>query len=180
VSFEPVAEMAARLREAAADDPDWLVMQNALGEAEGVAEIHAMQGAMSSLLPASEFGRRWSPKLRRTHPEQITIRRLDAVFDEAVAGIDRPRVYLKLDTQGFDLRAFAGAGSRIEDVLGMQSEVACVPIYDDMPRLTEQIRVYEDAGFELTGMFPVNVEGSSLRVIEFDAVMVRPDARKAR
>jgi hypothetical protein len=36
--------------------------------------------------------------------------------------------------------------------------------------------VYERAGFEITGMFPVARDRVSLRVIEFDAVMVRPAA----
>jgi hypothetical protein len=45
-----------------------------------------------------------------------------------------------------------------------------------MPRLPEQIAVYENAGFEITGMFPVTRDPDSLRVIEFDVVMVRPGA----
>jgi hypothetical protein len=97
------------------------------------------------------------------------------VYDELVAGLDDPRVYLKLDTQGYDLEAFAGAGDRIKQVVGMQSEVSSVPIYDGMPRLTEQIAVYEDAGFELTGMFPVITDAATMRIIEFDAVMVRAE-----
>jgi hypothetical protein len=58
----------------------------------------------------------------------------------------------------------------------MQSEVACVPIYDGMPRLPDQIAAYESAGFEITGMFPVTRHRASMRVIEFDVTMVRTDA----
>lgn len=176
VSFEPVEEMFEKLSAAAADDPNWHVHQMALGDEDGTVEINAMHGAMSSLLPASDFGKEWSHRLQDMHPETITIRRLDAMYDEAVVGLDDPRVYLKMDTQGYDLQAFAGAGDRVKDLVGMQSEVSCVPIYDGMPRWIEQLSVYEEAGFEITGMFPVNIDRKSLRVIEFDAVLIRVEA----
>lgn len=176
VSFEPVAGLAAQLREAAQGDPDWSVVQCALGEADEETEINVRPGAMSSLLPSSDFGKSWSKRLRKTERETIRVRRLDGLFEEAVAGIEEPRVFLKLDTQGFDLQAFAGAGECIKQIAGLQSEVSCVPIYDDMPRLPEQIAAYEAAGFEITGMFPVTRHAPTLRVIEFDVLMVRAEA----
>jgi FkbM family methyltransferase len=175
VSFEPVAALADQLREAANGDPDWSVVQCALGEADDETEINVRPGAMSSLLPSSDFGKNWSKRLRQTERETIQVRRLDGLFEDAVAGLEEPRVFLKLDTQGFDLQAFAGAGERIKQIAGMQSEVSCVPIYDDMPRLPEQIAAYEAAGFEITGMFPVTRHAPTLRVIEFDVMMVRAE-----
>lgn len=179
VSFEPLPHLVAQLRQAAAGDPDWHVVECALGDAEGKAEMNVVagRGPTSSLLDASEFGKSWSPGLQGVRQEQVEIRRLDNLFDEAVAGIGSPRTFLKMDTQGYDLKAFAGAGERLDDILGMQSEVACVPLYEDMARWPEQISAYEAAGFEITGMFPVTRDRKALRVIEFDAVMVRPGAR---
>jgi FkbM family methyltransferase len=179
VSFEPLPHTAERLREAAHGDPDWHVVECALGDAEGTADMNVAdgRGATSSLLSPSEFGKSWSSRLEGVRREQVRIRRLEDVFDEAVAGLDSPRVYLKLDTQGYDLQAFSGAGERIRDVLAMQSEVSNVPIYEGMPRLPEQISVYEAAGFQATEMFPVTRDRESLRAIEFDVVMVRPEAR---
>ena len=91
-------------------------------------------------------------------------------------GVDSPRTYLKLDTQGYDLQAFAGAGDRVKELVGMQSEVSQVPLYDGMPHMTEQLATYEAAGFGLTGMFPVILDRPTMRVIEFDAIMVRDTA----
>ena len=145
-------------------------------DADEAAAINVRPGAMSSLRPSSEFGKDWHERLREAEVQKISVRRLDGLFDEAVDGIVNPRVYLKLDTQGYDLQAVAGAGDRLPEIAGMQSEVACVPIYDGMPRLPDQIAAYESAGFEITGMFPVTRHRASLRVIEFDVTMVRPDA----
>ena len=180
VSFEPVAALSATLREKAASDHRWQVHGHALGEEEGEADINVVPGTMSSLLRASEFGREWSQRLRTSRTETIRIRRLQDVIDDATAGVKDPRVYLKMDTQGFDLATFRGGGDRVTELLGLQSEVSCVPIYDDMPRFAEQITEYERAGFEITGMFPVSRDRSTLRVIEFDVVMVGPRALQER
>jgi FkbM family methyltransferase len=178
VSFEPVPHIAEDLEAAAADDPDWHVMRYALGEADEETEIHvgAGKGVFSSLLPASEFGRSFADNIDAEVTVQVSVRRLDGLFDKVVEGVDEPRVYLKLDTQGYDLQAFAGAGNRVKELVGMQSEVSQVPLYDGMPHMTEQLATYEAAGFGLTGMFPVIVDRPTMRVIEFDAIMVRVDA----
>jgi len=175
VSFEPIPQFAARLRERAKDDEDWLILECALGEEEGSAEINASPGTLSSLLEPSDFGRDWSAQLSDVHTETIRVSRLDSLWEQATDGIDDPRVYMKMDTQGFDLPAFRGAGDRTPEVLALQSEVACVPIYEGMARLPESLAVYEGAGFEIAGMYPVTFHRKTLRVIEFDMIMVRAD-----
>lgn len=176
VSFEPVAATAEKLRETSADDPEWVVHQCALGEEDGTAEINVRPGAMSSLLPSSDFGKDWHERLSMATTETIRIRRLDGVLDEALEGLADPRVFLKMDTQGYDLATMRGAGRRIDEVLGLMSEVSCVPIYEGMPRLPEQLTAYEDAGFEVSGFYPVTRHRRTLRAIEFDVIMVRADA----
>lgn len=178
VSFEPLPHLAEQLHEHADPDPQWHVMNYALGDEETEQEmtVVAAGGKTSSLLPVSDFGKKWSPRLEGVRKETVSIRRLENVFDEAVAGLDDPRVFLKMDTQGYDLRVFAGAGDRIKDVLGLQSEISCVPLYDGMPRMPEAVETYESAGFETTGIFPVSRDGEYLRVIEFDIIMIRVEA----
>lgn len=178
VSFEPIAGTADRLRDAAKDDPDWHVIECALGEIEEKAEMTVVggRGATSSLLDVSEFGKSWSQRLEGNSKQMVDVRRLDSVFDQAISGLGAPRVFMKIDTQGYDLPVFRGAGERLDDILGLQSEVASVPIYEGMARLPEQIAAYEEAGFETTGMFPVSLDQASLRVIEFDVVMIRTRA----
>ena len=182
VSFEPVPEIADELEKAAARDPDWRVLRHALGDRDEEVEINVGvgQGRLSSLLPSSDFGRSWSPHIEADRRVAVSVRRLDGLFDEAVAGVDHPRVYLKLDTQGYDLQAFAGAGDRLAEVVGLQSELSLVPLYDGMPHLTEQLSTYESAGFQVTGMFPVIFDHATMRVIEFDAVMIRAGRLRAR
>src|SRR5262249_38380754 len=74
---------------------------------------------------------------------------LDELFSHLVSGIRDPRVFLKMDTQGYDLEVFKGARSSIRNILGLQSELSVRPLYHGMPHYLEALSVYEDAGFEL-------------------------------
>ena len=173
VSFEPVRAAYDELRAAARDDREWWVRHAGLGSVDTTATIHTMDGTMSSLLSASDFGRRWSPKLRDMTSEEVEILRLDGLMTSLLEGLDEGRVLLKMDTQGYDLEVFAGASGALDHVVALQSEVSCVPLYDGMPRLLEQWRVYEEAGFESAGVFPVSYDARTVRAIEYDVVMVR-------
>ena len=69
VSFEPVPHIAEELEKSAAEDPDWQVLRYALGERDETAEIHVAvgQGRLSSLLPATDFGKYLEPPHRWRH-----------------------------------------------------------------------------------------------------------------
>jgi FkbM family methyltransferase len=175
-SFEPVAEVFAQLREAAADDPRWTVHPYALGREDATTSMHVVPGTLSSVLAPTDFGARRYEKLRATTEQAIEVRRLDGLLDELLAPVPDPRPYLKLDTQGYDLEVFAGLGDRASEFVGMQSELALMTIYEGMPRLPDALGTYEAAGFEVTGLYPVSRERRTGRVLEFDCVMVRADA----
>jgi len=178
VSFEPVPRAFGELARRAADDPDWFAYELALGREEARTTINAVPGTLSSLRPPTEFGARRYRRLQDPESIEVEVRRLDAMLDELVDGLDDPRPYLKLDTQGFDLDAFAGAGDRVADFVGMQSELALIEIYEGMPRLPDALGVYEGAGFDVAAMYPVSRQSKTARVLEFDCVMVRGTLRK--
>jgi FkbM family methyltransferase len=176
VSFEPVARDFGELQRRAADDPLWSVHRMALGREDGSLEMNVVPGTLSSALPPSGFGGRRYDRLHEPTVERVEVRRLDGILDDLLADVTDPRPYLKLDTQGFDLEAFAGLGKRAEDFVGMQSEVAFLRIYEGMPRMPESLAVYEAAGFEVAGLYPVTRERRSARALEFDCVLVRAGA----
>ncbi|WP_340374318.1 FkbM family methyltransferase [Streptomyces sp. SS7] len=180
VSFEPTSETFARLAKAAENDPDWQVHQCGLGREETTAEIHKSWLTMNSLLPPSEYGKGRYGRFKNSDTEEIRIRRLDEVMDEALAGLAGPVPYLKMDTQGYDLEVFAGAGKRVAEFVGMQSEVACLRLYEGSPTMGEAVAAYEAEGFGITGMYPVTREATTGRVIEFDCVMMRATAAPAQ
>ncbi|MDP9436000.1 MAG: FkbM family methyltransferase [Actinomycetota bacterium] len=178
VSFEPVPDVFAQLAAAAADDDLWEVHQVALGREDGELDMHVVPGTLSSLLPPSAFGSaRYERFQNATTMMKVPVRRLDAVLPDVLGpDLDGARILLKLDTQGFDLEAFAGASGVLDKVVALQSEVALLQIYEQMPRMQESLSVYETAGFEVTGLYPVSREARTGRVLEYDCIMVRAEA----
>ena len=176
VSFEPTPAGFAELERVADGDPKWTAHRLALGREDGTATMNAVPGTLSSILPPTKFGAGRYPKLQQPEEIEVDVRRLDGMLDEVLDGLRRPRVFLKLDTQGFDLDVFAGAGERIREFVGIQSEVALMEIYKGMPRMPEALAAYEEAGFEIAALYPVSRQTKTARVLEYDCVMVRASA----
>lgn len=78
--------------------------------------------------------------------ETVEVRRLDGVWDDCLAGVERPVVLLKIDTQGFDHEVIAGAGACIERVMRYR-QVSIKPVYEGMTTgLTDSLARLKRAG----------------------------------
>ena len=182
VSFEPVQETFRILKSHADKDGDWRVNNYALGAKPGESTIHVTRATiLSSFRQPNAFSMEkyaWGMPIVRD--EQVQIRTLDEVFDECLKGLTDPKVFLKLDTQGFDLQVFAGAKRSLPRVLGLQTEISVQPIYEDVPDYLEALAVYKAAGFVMSGLYPVSRDKQTLACIEMDCVMRRvpqPDTK---
>lgn len=175
VSFEPVKSTFALLKARAAGDPNWRLFNCALGAKAGEQEIHVTRATVfASFLDPNEFSRtKYPDAMPVQRSEKVRIRTLDEVLPEALAGLKSPRLFLKLDTQGFDLQVFAGAKATVPKVLGMQTELSIQAIYDRMPDYLEALGTYTKAGFVMSGLYPVSRDRETLALIELDCVMRR-------
>jgi len=174
VSYEPVPEVAAKLRGAAASDHSWVVEELALGATVGQASFNVFAGSeFSSLHSASdvalqEFSSR-AQLVRRIEVRTETVAN-ELTKHQARLGFRRP--YLKMDTQGHDLSVAAGAGDRLRDFVGLQSELAFHRLYENAPGYDEALRFYRERGFELSALVPNNL-GHFPRLFEIDCIMFR-------
>ncbi len=174
VSFEPVLATYERLAAEAADDPDWTAMHCALGDEAATQTINVASSTnLSSLHVATDYSKKTFGKDIETTEETIEVKRLDALFDLLLAGIDEPRCYLKIDAQGHDLPVFLGASGVIDKVVAMQAELSVIPVYEGVPDFLEVLAVFREGGFEVTGMFPIGRDDETLVVREYDCVMTR-------
>ena len=173
VSFEPVSAPFGRLADAARGDPHWSVHQLALGSVSTTATIHvASSSDFSSFLRPNDFSLKRFPRSAAQSDELVSVERLDNVLERLTGDLSQRRVFLKLDTQGYDLEVFSGLGRYADRVAIMQSEVSLVNIYEGMPHWTDSIDAYERAGLHVAGMFPVTRDREG-RIIEYDCLLVR-------
>src|SRR5512141_1499824 len=113
VSFEPIPRNVARLREHAAGDPAWLIEPFALGSASGPATFNVTaESVFSSFLqPTADSANLFHADSAVTERIAVEVRTLD----EVLPGLEREfaprRMYLKLDTQGYDLEVVRGGAA---------------------------------------------------------------------
>jgi hypothetical protein len=77
-----------------------------------------------------------------------------------------------LDSQGNDFDIAVGAGARLNEFVGLQSELAIKRIYANAPSYNETLKFYQDNGFILSALVPNN-EGHFPYLIETDCIMFR-------
>lgn len=171
MSFEPVSSTFQRLQEVASSDPAWRVFQVALGSVEHSREINiSSQDVFSLFLNSNRYcSERFGSESVHSETELVSVRRLDKLLEELVPDIRSKRIFLKMDTQGYDMEVYKGATGVLDNIVAIQSEVSLIPIYEGMPHWTDSISAYEQSGFSVVGMFPVNWD--SKKVIEYDCVL---------
>lgn len=178
VSLEPVGELFERLRAATTADRLWSVHALALGDTDGRSAINVTrERTLSSLLPPDEEHLRamgyqkylYETQVERTEP--ITVRRLDSIIDDLVCGSTR-RIFLKSDTQGYDMHAIRGARGCFDRLPAIQVELPVREVYRGTPDYLTSLAELASYGYELTGLFSVQRD-STLRLITVDAVLIR-------
>lgn len=174
VSFEPIAAMADQILRRASEDSRWRVFQWALGANDGSQTINVTRSSdfSSFLNPESSLPPRHQRLNVVDRREVVTVKRLDGAFDTIINDLSSDgSVFLKMDTQGYDLEVVRGASGVLNRIAALQSEISIIPIYSGMPDYVASLKSLTDIGFDVTGMFPVSTD-DLLRVIEFDCVMV--------
>lgn len=177
ITFEPVAQYVQLLRERAKSDLNWRIFAHALGAIETTMEINVTSspGLNSFLEPSTTHVEGFWDQVS-IKKETVQIKPLDLIFKELQTEFKFSKIYLKLDTQGFDLEVIKGGTQSLSEITALQSEASVKPIYQGMPNFNTTIKTCEDFGFELSGTFPVSLD-DELRLIEFDCVMVRVTPR---
>lgn len=180
VSFEPISQNVVHLREKAKVDSRWIIRGEALGSSDTRMDINVMKvDLLSSFLnPHPAMVDMFREVNVVDHKEAVEVRRLDSVMSEIGAERSLRNLYLKVDTQGFDLEVIRGASSTLPRVRALQTEISMRPLYLNAPSYQETLDELVGCSFAVSGMFPVSRD-SALRVVEFDCVMVngRPDVR---
>ncbi len=177
-SFEPVPDVYEALAASANGDPRWRGFPMALGSADSELAMNVCQrSTMSSFLTRDEdrlATRGYQHLLKVTdvvRTQMVPVRQLDSIFAQAIEGSAEPRVFLKCDTQGYDLQVIAGARRSLGAIMALQIEIAITPIYAGAPAYAEVIDTLKGMGFDVAGIYPVRRD-ELMRIVNFDCVMI--------
>lgn len=172
VSFEPLAAPYAVLSSASRRDPAWAVRNLAMGDVEGVSLLHVAGNlTSSSFLEMRPEHADAAPGSAYQGNEEVQVTTLDSVF-----GVYRQpgdRVFLKIDTQGYEHRVLAGAGGCLTQIEGVQLEMSLVPLYEGQMLYREAIDLMQARGLSLMSIEPGFSDPGTGRLLQADGVFFR-------
>ena len=171
-SFEPMSAAFRELQARASGDPDWQTFNVALGDTVGTTSINIAGNSYSSsildMLPAHEAA---APESTFVGTEEIRMRTLDSIFEDVCPRGER--VYLKIDTQGFEGRVLRGAQESLPKIDAVQLELPLVPLYDGELPFVDLCKFMLGEGYTLVALDPGFTDPRTGRLLQVDGIFVR-------
>lgn len=172
ISFEPLSEAFATLNRNAGGDPSWESKNFAIGSDDRQQQINiSARDSSSSLMEVTSISVDAHPESRSIASETIEVRRLDSVFDDLNAS--RSNIFLKVDTQGYELEVLKGAERSLERVVMLQLEMSFVPLYKGQPLFQELHHWVEERGFHLGSLESLHWHPQTSDLLWLDGVYHR-------
>ncbi len=168
VSFEPATAAYQRLANAAKNDPGWDTIQLAIGDEDGMLQLSISAIDVYSSFKQPSLAGRVAPGSREIRTEDVPVSRLDTFLRKSpqYAG----RIYLKIDTQGFEMEVLQGVGDRLSDLAAVQAELGLVRLYDDQEDWLTVIQWMRSRQFEVATMICNSVDPAAGQAVEYDVV----------
>jgi FkbM family methyltransferase len=175
ISFEPLEAAFKKISNRFSRDKDWVGVQTALGEKSEtltmeVAGNQLMSSSLLSMLP-NHVEAEPSSAIYRT--ERVSVRRLDEVLPPLLNGAER--LFLKLDTQGFEDHVLKGATDILEKVVLLELELSLVPLYDGQTLMPDMMKMVEKLGFVPIGLDRIFSDDHRGKLLQVDGLFVCND-----
>jgi FkbM family methyltransferase len=169
LSFEPITSVFSELERAASADPNWWCHNIAIGDTDGEATINiASNQASSSFLPMLDGHTSGAPDVYYQATQLVAVRRLDSLALDV-----RSPTWLKLDIQGYEDRALAGAEQTLKGVAVVEAELSPAALYGGQATFHDVITGLHSSGFGLVDLEPSFRDRVDGRVLSVDAVFAR-------
>lgn len=173
VSFEPLPDAYQTLKDNAFGDQQWLIHERcAVGSEMGQTEINISKNSYSSsLLQMLNTHSDSAPESVYIGTATTPVITLDSVYQQYAK--DKKKVFLKIDTQGFEAHVLSGAPKSLESIFAVQLELSLVPLYANQELYPYFLKFFEEHGFYLWQIIPGFIDNDSGQSLQFDAIFLR-------
>lgn len=172
VSFEPLPDAYRQLTDSRWGFAGWQVEPIALGKENSTAELFVAGNSMSSslqeMLPSHVEA---APESAYIDSCQVSVKRLDSVFDQYVHPGDR--CFMKLDVQGHEHHVMEGASGCLDQISGIEMELSMEPLYEGQSTWQQAIESMESLGFELILLTPGFRDRRTGAMLQADGIFIR-------
>jgi FkbM family methyltransferase len=169
IAFEPVPVLAEKIKEESSHLNNFMLIEKGVGDYDGFANLnisaespYADYGCSSILSFSDKANTEWSnrPDFRFIGATKIELVRLDTfIKDYGIPQID----YIKIDTQGYDLKVLESAGEFIKIIKEGVMEAGAKDdiLYKGQNTQLESVSFLQAKGFEIT-----NIESNDVHTNE--------------
>jgi FkbM family methyltransferase len=172
VSFEPLSAAFRKLAANRNTFAQWRALHMALGDEDCTRRINVAGNSQSSsfldMLPRHVDA---APKSAYVGTEEVTVRRLDSVFDEHCG--PQEKCFLKIDVQGFEYAVLRGAERSLARCAGLHLELSLVPLYEGALPFAGMVEQLAARGFALTDLHPGFNDPRSGELLQVDGTFFR-------
>ena len=178
ISFEPLSSARKKLLSFASADPNWEVHdQSAIGDQDGEIEIHiAGNSVSSSVLPMLESHSSAAVGSGYVDSESVPIAKLDSVAKQYIT--PESKLFIKIDTQGFEWQVLAGASETLQQARGVLCELSLVPLYDGQRLWRDIVDRLDAEGFMLWALQKGFTDPRTGQSLQMDGIFLRQDLVK--
>lgn len=176
ISFEAVPEIYRELqRRAGRGTSNWKIGRcTAVGAQDGEIDINVAGNlASSSVLPMLKRHVEAAPQSAYSGSVRVPLSRLDSLVGSDIP--QKGEVFLKVDTQGYELQVLRGGEELLKRVTALQVELSTMPLYDGAPSLLEMLLYIDERGFKIFGMVPELFSRATGQLLQVNGVFVRAD-----
>ncbi len=172
VSFEPLPDAHQKLSLNAEKDALWTAHPRcAVGSNLGSTKINISRNSYSSsILPMLDAHSTAAPESIYVGEVETPVITLDSVFDSYRNQSER--IFLKIDTQGYESEVLAGCLSKLPQIKAVQLELSTVPLYEGQELYRYFFDFFESNGFYLWSILPGFANSATGQHLQFDAVFV--------
>jgi FkbM family methyltransferase len=149
----------------------WTVVNSACGAKKQTATINVAKNSYSSsLLPIFDRHVQNAKDSTYVSQEEISVCSLDEEVLSSLTAKDK--VWLKIDTQGYEAEVLKGAAGLMNRVSGLECELSILPLYDGQPLIDEMIRLLYESGLRLVDIAPGFCEVDTGYALQLDRIFL--------
>lgn len=148
VSFEPLPNAFLELKKKADLDSKWIAVYTAMGDKKGTTLINIAKNSYSSsileMLPAHIESAPQSAYIDKT---EVSVETVDSMVDKYFTSDSR--LFIKIDTQGYERKVFEGSVNSLSKIKGFQMELSRLPLYAEETLFNDMVDLLDEHGFKL-------------------------------
>lgn len=170
ISYEPLSDAFEKLARVANKLGNWEVNNFALGDENVIKEINISNNShSSSILDILDTHTNAEVSASYVGKQKIELKTLDSIANNIVLN-NYKEVFLKIDTQGFELNVLKGAEHSLDFINTIQLEMSLVPLYSGQALYDELFQFLWQRGYTLIDIEPGFVDAKQGKLLQFDGI----------